>query len=151
MLSYSGLHDVLGRGLLLTRKLLNQGFLVVNLKSSLRKFYGRHRCLLTVTEYPCHNWPRICSVCRYPNPALFSFMTYHLYVRQTVQWPKQKRTNNDLQNTTQKYKDRGTRTPLKSRKLTQVLYKDKQFLLYICHLSCYSCYIHGDKSLTISK
>ena len=28
--------------LLLTRKLLIQGFLVVKLKSSLRKFYGRH-------------------------------------------------------------------------------------------------------------
>ena len=30
------------RGLLLTRKQLNQGFLWVKLKSSLRKFYGRH-------------------------------------------------------------------------------------------------------------
>jgi hypothetical protein len=28
--------------LLLTWKLLNQGFLLVKLKSSLRKFYGRH-------------------------------------------------------------------------------------------------------------
>jgi len=27
---------------LLTRKLLNQGFLLVKLKSSFRKFYGRH-------------------------------------------------------------------------------------------------------------
>ena len=34
--------DVLDRGLLLTMKLLNQGFLLVKLKSSLRKFYGRH-------------------------------------------------------------------------------------------------------------
>ena len=34
--------DFLDRGLLLTRKLLNQGFLLVKLKSSLRKFYGRH-------------------------------------------------------------------------------------------------------------
>jgi hypothetical protein len=33
--------DFLDRGLLLTRKLLNQGFLLVKLKSSLRKFYGR--------------------------------------------------------------------------------------------------------------
>jgi hypothetical protein len=31
-----------GRGLLLTKKLLNQGFLLVRLKSSLRKFDGRH-------------------------------------------------------------------------------------------------------------
>jgi len=35
-------HDFLDRGLMLTRKLLNQGFILVNLKSSLRKFYGRH-------------------------------------------------------------------------------------------------------------
>ena len=34
--------DFLDRGLLLTRKLLNQGLLFVKLKSLLRKFYGRH-------------------------------------------------------------------------------------------------------------
>jgi hypothetical protein len=38
--------DFLDKGLLLTRKLLNQGFLLVKLKPSLRKFYGRH-----------HGWP----------------------------------------------------------------------------------------------
>jgi hypothetical protein len=38
--------DFLDRGLLLTRKLLNQGFLFVKLKSSLRKFYGRHNNLV---------------------------------------------------------------------------------------------------------
>jgi hypothetical protein len=32
--------------LLLTRKLLNQGFPLVKLKSSLRKFYGRHHDLV---------------------------------------------------------------------------------------------------------
>ena len=32
----------LDRELLLIRKMLNQGFLLVKLKSSLRKFYGRH-------------------------------------------------------------------------------------------------------------
>ena len=37
--------DFLDRGLLLTTKLLNQGFLLVKLKSSLRKFYGRHHDL----------------------------------------------------------------------------------------------------------
>jgi hypothetical protein len=31
---------------------------------------------LTVTEYLCHKWPRICSVCRNHNPVLSSFMTY---------------------------------------------------------------------------
>jgi hypothetical protein len=38
--------DFLDRGLLLTRKLLNQGFHLVKLKSSLRKFYGRHHDLV---------------------------------------------------------------------------------------------------------
>ena len=37
--------DFLDRGLMLTRKLLNQG-LVVNLKSLLRKFYSRHHDLV---------------------------------------------------------------------------------------------------------
>ena len=35
--------DFLEREFLLTRKLLNQGFTVVNMKTSLRKFYGLHR------------------------------------------------------------------------------------------------------------
>jgi hypothetical protein len=38
--------DFLDRGLLLTRKLLNQGFLLVKLKSSLRKLYGCHHDLV---------------------------------------------------------------------------------------------------------
>ena len=38
--------DFLDRGLLLTKKLLNQGFLLVTLKSSLRKFYDRHHGLV---------------------------------------------------------------------------------------------------------
>jgi hypothetical protein len=38
--------DFLDKGLLPTRKLLNQGFLLVKLKSSLRKFYGRHQYLV---------------------------------------------------------------------------------------------------------
>jgi hypothetical protein len=38
--------DFLDRWLLLTRKLLNQGFLLVRLKSSLRKFYDRHHDLV---------------------------------------------------------------------------------------------------------
>ena len=38
--------DVLDRELLLTRKLLNQGFLFVKLKSSLRTFYDRHHDLI---------------------------------------------------------------------------------------------------------
>ena len=38
--------DFLDRGLLLTRKLRNQWFLLVKLMSSLRKFYGRHHDLV---------------------------------------------------------------------------------------------------------
>jgi hypothetical protein len=38
--------DFLNRGLLQTGKLLNQGFLLVKLKSSLRKFYDRHHDLV---------------------------------------------------------------------------------------------------------
>jgi hypothetical protein len=41
--------DFLDRGLLLTRKLLNQGFLLVKLKSSLRTFHGHHHFLVTRT------------------------------------------------------------------------------------------------------
>jgi hypothetical protein len=35
-------HDFLDKGLLLTTKQLNQGFLVVKLKSSFQRFYGRN-------------------------------------------------------------------------------------------------------------
>jgi len=38
--------DFLEGGLLLTRKLLNQGFLLVKLKSALRKSYGLHHDLV---------------------------------------------------------------------------------------------------------
>ena len=38
--------DFLDRGLLLTMKLLNQGFLLFKLRSSVRKFYGRHHNLV---------------------------------------------------------------------------------------------------------
>ena len=38
--------DFFDTGLLLTRKLLNKGFLLVKLKSSLRKLYGRHHDLV---------------------------------------------------------------------------------------------------------
>jgi hypothetical protein len=32
---------------------------------------------VTVTEYLCHKWPRVCSVCRNHKSVLSSFMTYH--------------------------------------------------------------------------
>jgi len=46
-------HDFLDRGLLLPRKQLNQGFPVVKLKSSLRKFYGRHHDLVNRYGVQC--------------------------------------------------------------------------------------------------
>ena len=58
---------ILDRDLRLTRKLLKQGFILVN-------FYGRHRDL--VDRYGiscrCHKWPRICSIrCKnLPGPYL---------------------------------------------------------------------------------
>jgi hypothetical protein len=61
--------EFLYRGLLLTRKLLNQGFLLVKLKLS---FTVTSMTWLTVMEYLCHKWPRICSTCRkhFPGPFL---------------------------------------------------------------------------------
>ena len=53
---------------------------MVKLKSSPRIFYGRHQAL-TVTQYLCHKWPRICSVCCNNNPVLSSFMTCHRVCR----------------------------------------------------------------------
>jgi hypothetical protein len=55
---------------------------------------------------------------------------------------KDKRTNNDLQNTTQKTKDRATGTPLRSGvKLGAP--EGYQFPLHLWHLSCYSSYNPG--------
>ena len=57
--------DFLDRELLLTRKLLNQGFLLVKLKSSLRKFYGRRHdlidrpwniCVVNTSRSFPHSW-----------------------------------------------------------------------------------------------
>ena len=62
--------DFCDRGLLLTRKLLDQSFLLVKLKPLLRKFYGRHHDL--VDRYIIS---RICSTCKH-FPILSSFMTY---------------------------------------------------------------------------
>jgi hypothetical protein len=76
---------------MLTRKLLNQEFLLVKLKLSLRKFYGRHHesftvatmTWLTIMENPCHKIPRKCSTCRKHFPVLSSFMTYIRICNQT--------------------------------------------------------------------
>jgi len=69
--SYQDFRD---RGLLLTRNLLNHGFLLVMLKSSLWKFT---MTWLTVMEYLCHKWPLISATCRKQFPVLSSFMSFH--------------------------------------------------------------------------
>jgi hypothetical protein len=69
--------DFLDRGLLLTRKLLNQGFPLVKLKSSLRKFTVATMTWLIAMDYLCHKWPRICSTCRKHFPIVSQFTTYH--------------------------------------------------------------------------
>ena len=50
-ISFSSYNDFFDRVLLLTRKILNHGFLVVKLKSSLRKFYGCHHDMVNDHEY----------------------------------------------------------------------------------------------------
>jgi hypothetical protein len=41
---------------------------------------------LTVTEYLCHKWTRICSTCRKHFLVLSSFMTYHQFVIRVTRW-----------------------------------------------------------------
>ena len=69
--------DFLDRGLLLTRKLLNHGFLFVKLKSSLRKFYGRHHELVDRYGISVSQMTTICSTCSKHFPVFSSFTTYH--------------------------------------------------------------------------
>ena len=46
--------DFLDRGLLLTKTILNQEFIVENLKSTVRKFNGRYMCLqMSLLSYFC--------------------------------------------------------------------------------------------------
>ena len=69
--------DFLDIWLLPTLKLLSQGFLLVKLKSSLRKLCARHHAIGNRYEHLCHKWPRICIICRKQFPVLSSFMTNH--------------------------------------------------------------------------
>ena len=56
-------HDFLNKGLLLTRKLLNQGFLVNMLKLSLQNLYGHYHDLVNrYSIYMCLKWPQVCSI-----------------------------------------------------------------------------------------
>ena len=71
--------DFLYRGLLLTRKLLNQEFQMVKLKLSIRKFYGRHHELvdrygITVSQM-ISNMFRM-SLLQYP--SLYTNVTYRI-------------------------------------------------------------------------
>ena len=58
---------------------------------------------------------------------------------------KWRKKNNDLQNTTQKIKDREPWIPLKIVGEIRSSVRVKQFLLHMWHPSCYSCYKSGDK------
>ena len=66
-------HYFFDRGLLLTRKPLNQVFIEVKLKSSLRKFYGRHHDL--VIRYVISVSQMLTDI--FHNPVCSSFMTHH--------------------------------------------------------------------------
>jgi hypothetical protein len=67
--------DFMDRGLLLTRKLLRQGFLAIILKSSLRKFYGRHHVLVDRYEVSCLTYLFSLSWCFLV--YLTSFVTFY--------------------------------------------------------------------------
>ena len=64
-------HDFLDRGLLLTRKLLNQEFKTGKLKSSLREFKGRHHELVDLYGITVSLMIQICSLHHNYNPLLF--------------------------------------------------------------------------------
>jgi hypothetical protein len=67
--------DFLERGFVLTRKLLNQGFLLVQLKSHFERLTVATMTCFTAMEYLCYKWPWICSTCRKHFPVLSSFTT----------------------------------------------------------------------------
>jgi hypothetical protein len=69
--------DFRHRGLLLARKLLNQGFLLVKLKLSLRKFYGRYHDLVDLYGISVSQTTTDFSTCCKDFTVLSSFMTYH--------------------------------------------------------------------------
>jgi hypothetical protein len=63
-------------GLLITRKLLNQGSYWLSCSHHFKRFAVAIMTWLTVMRYVCHTWPMICSTCRNYNAVLFLFMTY---------------------------------------------------------------------------
>ena len=87
--AYGSYQDFLDRGLVLTRKLLNQWFLLVKLKSSLRKFYERHHDLVNryvsqTTRDVLHKSLVVSTCCFFPHSFLIpGFVTRrcHLWSR----------------------------------------------------------------------
>jgi hypothetical protein len=82
MIRYSracGSYQDQDQGFMLTRKLLNQGFLLVKLKSSLRKIDGRYHDLVDRYGISVSQWPRICSTSRKHFPVLSSSTTYYRF------------------------------------------------------------------------
>ena len=77
--AYVPYHEFRDRPLLLTVKLLNQRILLTNMKSSLRKFYGRHRDLYFIYLYflPLFCQPFICLMLQItPLVSLIFFFTF---------------------------------------------------------------------------
>jgi hypothetical protein len=69
--------DFLDIWLLLTRTLLNEGFLLVNWSHHFESFMVATTTWLTIMEYMCHKWPRICFACSKHLPVFSSLTTYH--------------------------------------------------------------------------
>ena len=63
--------------MLLTRKLLKQEFLLVKLKSSLRKCYGCHHDVVDRYAISVSQWSPICSICRKHFRVLSVFTPYY--------------------------------------------------------------------------
>jgi hypothetical protein len=67
----------IGYKMLLTRKLLKQEFLLVMLKSSLRKCCGCHHDVVDGYEISVSQWPPICPICRKHFLVLSVFNSYN--------------------------------------------------------------------------
>jgi hypothetical protein len=58
------IYTVIGLGLLLTRKLMNQGLSLLSWIRHFESFTVATMTWLAVTEYMCHKWGQIFSICR---------------------------------------------------------------------------------------
>jgi hypothetical protein len=79
--------DFLDRGLLITRKLLTQGFLLVSWSHHFESFTVATMTWLAVMEYLCNKWPRICSTCRKHFPLPHSWLITRFVTRLTQRVP----------------------------------------------------------------